>query len=271
MTREQVLRAVNHAWTTAALVLVAAGLAAAQGPPRLGPGAPGGMAAMASHFAGPAVMAVRPFRFHIITGAPYQASATAVTTDTLADGNRITRTSVFEVARDSQGRVRRAVRLGNIGPWPVHGHMIFITDPVARRRYIVNPQRKTYTVLPYRAPSAHPPLWPMAGRRQQWPRETLSLGQRRMDGLRVIGRRVVTTIPAGAIGNQAPIQIISERWYSPALHVVVAARHADPRFGDTVYQLGKISRQDPPSALFAPPADYRLQTRRTLAPFAPPH
>lgn len=241
------------------VVLVAVAAAAAQSPP------PRPAASFQDRFAGPAVMAVRPFRFQVVTGAPYQATATAVTTETLADGNRIIRTSVFQVARDDQGRVRRVVRLGNIGPWPAHGEMIFITDPVRKLRYVVDPRRKTYAVLPYRPPQRFRPLWGprrrMAGQRERWRRETLRLGQRQMDGVRVTGRRVITTIPAGAIGNQAPIQIISERWYSPVLHAVIAARHEDPRFGDTVYHLGQIRRADPPESLFAPPAGFRLRSR----------
>lgn len=246
-------------WGGLALLAAAvSGAAAQQGP---GP--------VRDRFAGPAVMAVRPFRFRVVTGAPYQATATAVTTQTLADGNRITRTSVFQVARDGQGRIRRVVRLGNIGPWPAHGEMIFITDPVRGIRYVINPARKTYAVLPYRRPIGNRRLWrsPRSLRgRGAWRQETQNLGRRRMDGVRVNGRRVITTIPAGAIGNQAAIQIISERWYSPALRTVVAARHEDPRFGTTIYRLGQIERADPPASLFVPPPGYRPQARRPGPP-----
>ena len=41
--------------------------------------------------------------------------------------------------------------------------------------------------------------------------------------------------PAGAIGNDLPIKIVSERWYSPELKTVVMSKHSDPRMGDTVY------------------------------------
>ncbi len=254
------------AFAVLATILAFAGLALAQGPPRLGAGPaprPGVPMVFQGNFAGPAVMAVRPFRFRIVTGAPYQATATSVTTQTLADGNRIVRTSVFQVARDRQGRMRRAVRLGSIGPWPAHGNMIFITDPVAHRRFVINPLHKTYALLRLRGPRPGPPMWHPAPPNKRWPAETLSLGEREMDGLKVRGQRIVTTIPAGAIGNQAPIQVISERWYSPALRTVVEARHEDPRFGNTVYRLSGISRSNPPEKLFAPPPGYhQLRPRR---------
>lgn len=259
----------------AVAALALAGMAMAQATPRFGigirvpgmrvemaqlPQAPPAPQQFATGFAGPEVMAVRPFRFRVVTGAPYEATATAVTTERLADGNQITRTSVFRVARDQQGRMRRVVRLGGIGPWLAHGDMVFITDPVAHRRYVVNPQRKTYALLPYRGPGgarARRPLWRSAERGRQWTVVKQSLGHREMDGVRVVGQRTITTIPAGAIGNQAPIRIISERWYSPALHTVVEAKHDDPRFGDTVYRLGQIRRTDPPASLFAPPPGFK--------------
>src|SRR5262249_28013557 len=47
------------------------------------------------------------------------------------------------------------------------------------------------------------------------------------------GTRTTVTIPAGEIGNERPIEIVSERWYSPELQLVVMTRHSDPRFGET--------------------------------------
>lgn len=274
-------RVTGKSLAVAAAALALAGVAVAQATPRFGigirlpgmpvevaqlPQAPPAPQQFATGFAGPEVMAVRPFRFRVVTGAPFEATATAVTTERLADGNQITRTSVFRVARDQQGRMRRVVRLGGIGPWLAHGDMVFITDPVAHRRYVVNPQRKTFALLPYRGrggASARRPLWRSAERGQRWTVVKQSLGHREMDGVRVIGRRTITTIPAGAIGNQAPIRIVSERWYSPALHTVVEATHDDPRFGDTVYRLGQIRRTDPPASLFAPPPGFtELRVRR---------
>jgi len=67
------------------------------------------------------------------------------------------------------------------------------------------------------------------------------------------------TIQANAIGNQAPIVIVSERWYSPELQVVVLTRRSDPRFGETVYRLVNIVRAEPSTDLFEIPSDYRIQ------------
>jgi hypothetical protein len=87
-----------------------------------------------------------------------------------------------------------------------------------------------------------------------------SLGKQLFDGVEAEGTRVTLTIPAGEIGNEQPIYIITERWYSPELQITVMTRHNDPRFGETTYRLTNISRTEPARALFEPPSDYTIST-----------
>ncbi|HEV3468963.1 MAG TPA: hypothetical protein VG148_06550 [Pyrinomonadaceae bacterium] len=89
--------------------------------------------------------------------------------------------------------------------------------------------------------------------------KTEKLEKRVVEGVEAEGQRTVTTIPAGEIGNEQPIQIVHERWYSPELQLVVMTRHSDPRFGETTYRLTNISRGEPGAALFQVPADYALK------------
>jgi len=67
------------------------------------------------------------------------------------------------------------------------------------------------------------------------------------------------TIPAGAIGNQLPIEVVTERWDPPALQMAVRITRRDPRSGETVYRLTNLSRTEPPADLFAPPSDFEVQ------------
>jgi hypothetical protein len=92
---------------------------------------------------------------------------------------------------------------------------------------------------------------------------TESLGSRDFDGVRADGKRTTHTIPAGAIGNEKPIAIVSERWFSPELNVVVMSRTSDPRSGETVYRLTDIKRGEPPPELFRVPADYKIRGSRS--------
>jgi hypothetical protein len=82
------------------------------------------------------------------------------------------------------------------------------------------------------------------------------LGKQLIEGVETVGSRSVVTLEAGAIGNERPIRIVSERWYSPELQVVVLSINDDPRAGKTTYRLANLSRSEPPPTLFEAPAGY---------------
>jgi hypothetical protein len=88
---------------------------------------------------------------------------------------------------------------------------------------------------------------------------TEPLGVQTIEGVDAEGTRTTITIPAGAIGNEKPIEIVEERWYSPSLQTVIMTRHSDPRFGETSYRLTNIDREEPARTLFELPADYQVE------------
>ncbi|RNF31749.1 hypothetical protein NM04_05705 [Massilia aurea] len=88
---------------------------------------------------------------------------------------------------------------------------------------------------------------------------TRELGGRDFSGVRAEGNQRSYTIPAGEIGNRAPIEVSSETWYSPELQVTVYHKRSDPRSGDVVYRLDKLKRGEPPAALFSVPSDYTVR------------
>ncbi len=87
-----------------------------------------------------------------------------------------------------------------------------------------------------------------------------SLGRQNIEGVEAEGTRVTVTIPAGAFGNERPINIVNERWYSPELQLVVMTKNSDPRFGENTYRLTNINRTEPARTLFEVPADFTLKT-----------
>ena len=88
---------------------------------------------------------------------------------------------------------------------------------------------------------------------------TESLGSRSIEGVTAEGTRTTSTIPAGAIGNVMPIEVVSERWYSRELQMAVLITRKDPRSGDSVYRLRNIVRTEPPPDLFVVPSDYEVR------------
>ena len=88
---------------------------------------------------------------------------------------------------------------------------------------------------------------------------TRELGGRDFSGVRAEGNQRSYTIPAGEIGNRAPIEVSSETWYSPELQVTVYHKRSDPRSGEVVYRLDKLKREEPPAGLFSVPSDYTVR------------
>ena len=85
------------------------------------------------------------------------------------------------------------------------------------------------------------------------------LGTQVVEGVAATGTRTTTTIPAGSIGNEQPLLIVSEQWFSPELKVLVMTKHSDPRTGETIYRLTNILQTEPTRSLFEVPADYTVR------------
>jgi hypothetical protein len=84
------------------------------------------------------------------------------------------------------------------------------------------------------------------------------LGTQTIEGVEATGTRNTITIPAGEIGNERPIDIVTERWYSKELQTTVMSRRSDPRSGETIFRLTNINRSEPAGSLFEVPSDYKV-------------
>ena len=225
-----------------------------------------------------------------VQGAPYSAESVTEMVQTLADGTKITHASRGSVLRDSEGRTRREQTLGAVGPMFADGKAprhAFINDPVAGVHYVLELDEKIARRMPA-LPMGHEPgpghhvmrfekrivvsdkdkpavdedvMFTAVDPANEKDDEGRSepLGQQTIEGVTAEGTRTVVTIPAGRIGNDRPIEIVSERWYSPQLQVVMMSRHSDPRFGETTYRLTNISRDEPDAAAFAVPSDFTVK------------
>jgi hypothetical protein len=112
-------------------------------------------------------------------------------------------------------------------------------------------------------PPPMPPLPPMDGpkvlmRDAQGQATTEDLGSQTMEGVFVTGVRTTRTIPAGQIGNEKPISIVTEVWTSPDLKTVVYSKRSDPRVGEQTFRLTGVARSEPDSSLFTVPADFKI-------------
>lgn len=228
-----------------------------------------------------------------VGGAPYSAEAVTQRIQVLADGNRIEQTTSGNVARDSQGRVRRDEALPGLasknGDAP---HIVMIDDPVAQVHWTLDAQTKTAMKMAipggknggFDAFGMTPPpigasktffyaqtgaVGASGGKNQVFVRSgnvpsdddvvKTDLGTQTIEGVPAQGTRITRTIPAGQIGNVQPIVITTENWYSPGLKVLVMSKSNDPRMGETSYKLTNIQRSEPAPSLFQPPDDYTVR------------
>jgi hypothetical protein len=224
-----------------------------------------------------------------VKGAPYAAEAVTESTQMLSDGNRIQHKSTSSLYRDSEGRTRREQTLSAIGPWAASGEApqtIFIDDSVAGVHYILNPKERTARKITvpsgkgeFTAAIGGAPHQAMRFERRiagqgganiafqasgTWesplPKpQTEPLGKRVIEGVEAEGTRTIMTIPAGQVGNELPIQVVSESWFSAELQAVVMSKHSDPRMGETSYRLTGINRSEQARSLFEIPADYKIE------------
>ena len=222
-----------------------------------------------------------------VKGAPYSAEAVNETIQTLPDGNRIVHSSSAMQYRDTEGRERRE-ETSAMGA-------IFITDPVAGTRYTLHPDSRTAengqligvasgagaVRLRLNGNEVTTATIPVAGGGRSGPApgqfvtvttggvatwsgdskfdaKTEDLGKMYIGGVQAQGTRTTTTIPAGDIGNDRPINIVDEQWYSPDLQMTIMTKHSDPRTGETSFALKNINRSSPPPTLFEVPSDYTV-------------
>jgi hypothetical protein len=211
-----------------------------------------------------------------VVGMPYSAIGTTQSATLFLDGNRIVRTEATRFFRDSQGRTRVEhmfpPTISTVGSASTI-MMVTINDPVRGERYMLHPQQKSADVLPWRGASViQPPVpTPALSARLSLPgfgfgaassdaeSKAVSLGEKTIDGIRVVGTQLEHTVQVNAIGNQKPIVITVEQWFSPELGVVILATHRSTIGSETTYQMEQIVRAEPDGALFGVPPDY---TRR---------
>lgn len=251
-----------------------------------------------------------------VQGAPFCANISTEHTQQFADGNRIHTTNTSVMCRDSEGRIRRESDLNFLGAVPQSaspGKLVTIIDPVAGFRYVLDSKAKTARKMPMMLPKkpfsvkegtgpetatrdAQVFQYRVEGNAGQGPVNaffiardgrspdgsaptTENLGDQNINGIHATGTRITTTIPAGKMGNEQPIQVTSERWYSPELKATVMTRHSDPWAGELKTQFTNVNTAEPDPSLFSVPSDYTIVNekampfviqKRELPPPAPP-
>jgi hypothetical protein len=181
-----------------------------------------------------------------VAGKPLSATEERRTIQILADGTRIENTDTGKFYRDDQGRTRTQRKDGSA----------VIHDPAQAVPDQVTPNGDVLHNLPARYDGPPPPL--PEQRNAPGPAATPDvleedLGSSLVNGVTARGSRTTTVVPPGQIGNDRPVRIVSERWYSTDLQITVKSIDSDPRYGETTSQLTDIHPGPQDSSLFRHP------------------
>lgn len=224
-----------------------------------------------------------------VQNAPYSATIVNESVQTLADGNRIVQSTTGTIARDSQGRTRQDMPLPAIANMSAANapHIVLLRDSVAQTLYTLNLSDKTAHKMP--VPPSGATVAPTGGAvasvrvigaavagggadpgpvtqsfmanpsaQEASSAKTEDLGLQTMEGVTAHGVRTTRTIPAGEVGNDQAINIVTEVWTSPDLKTVVYSKRSDPRVGDQTFRLTNIVPAEPDPSLFTIPSDLKL-------------
>ena len=91
--------------------------------------------------------------------------------------------------------------------------------------------------------------------------EVEDLGMKTINGVEAKGTRTTRVISAGREGNDQPLTVIHETWFSTALGIPVMSINDDPRVGTSTMELTDIERGEPDPALFQVPEGYTVKER----------
>jgi hypothetical protein len=160
--------------------------------------------------------------------------------------------------------------------------LIAISDPAANVAITLNPMGHTATSRPLRTStrtaSSRPVTSASAPNWQGVPKTNTHvtsragddlveeiLGEDSIHGIVANGTKITRTIPVGHMGNDLPIIIVTERWYSDVMKMVVLLKQADPRVGETTTEVTNVVTGEPAPSLFQIPSDYSVEEPHTDA------
>jgi hypothetical protein len=195
----------------------------------------------------------------LVKNQPFSADTVIEDTRRLYDGSTVTKTMRGAFYRDSTGRTRREQPFEMIGGFNIVTEdnkpqtLVFINDFAAKTQYFFDLGNKIARKIgigpdgPRDAP--HGPA----------DAKSDSLGTKTIEGISVEGTRITFELPAGQIGNDKPLQVVTENWYSPELQVIVMSRHLDPISGEHIFRLVNIKRTEPAASLFTVPPGFKVE------------
>lgn len=89
------------------------------------------------------------------------------------------------------------------------------------------------------------------------------LGKDNVSGVEVTGTQETRVFAAGVVGNDRPISVTKEFWYSPRLGVNMLVKRNDPRVGAQTFTVTEVSLAEPDPKYFQVPEGFKVVDMRS--------
>ena len=191
-----------------------------------------------------------------LPNAPFSAVVNTESIRQLANGTSITLKNHRAIARDRAGRIfqERRLLVPEDGKHESVVTQIEISDPVAHELFICMPREQVCQVEGFDVPAFQAPKTAAANRGAN----LQDLGKQLVGGVETLGTRETEVIETGKIGNDSPIEVQREYWYSPQLGVNLISRLQDPRVGSQNFELSDMVLAEPDAKLFKVPSKMKV-------------
>lgn len=209
-----------------------------------------------------------------LPNAPFYTTLETEWARPMAEGGTYTLTNKRHIARDSAGRVYEERWLLVPKGSDVKSAMNFIqiADPINHTLYTCSTFRKICDLTRYQPSQSEMFEGEESGtqpsKSNDGSQTIENLGMKTLLGVDTVGTRQTTTIKAGVIGNDRPIQILLEYWHSPRLGFNLLSSRSDPRIGTQTFTVTELDVAEPDPQLFKVPEGYQVVDQQTSPPIS---
>jgi hypothetical protein len=202
-----------------------------------------------------------------LPNAPFSGIVNTESIRQLPNGSTITLKNHRAVARDGAGRIfqERRLLVPEDGKHESVVTQIEISDPVAHELFICVPREGVCQVEAFTAPAFQPPRSATDARGQAGAANMQNVGEQSINGVETVGTRETVVIEAGKIGNDSPIEVQREYWYSPQLGVNLLSKLQDPRVEIQNFEVSDITMSEPDAKLFKVSSKMKVIDLRTAS------
>jgi hypothetical protein len=203
-----------------------------------------------------------------LAGAPFSLMLVTEWSRPLGGGGTFTLANRRRIVRDGQGRIyqERWILVPKGSKIESQMDIFQITDPMQHTWLNCGVREKICDVLAYDLvpDMVYKPSIGTTGAMADGTgfHQHENLGVSNSNGVDTTGYRETTTLNPGVVGNDQPMVITREFWYSSRLGINLISKVDDPQSGKQTFSVTELITSEPDPKFFAVPEGYKVVDRR---------